>query len=126
MKKIYLVSFITAIVIMSLGFNNVSSTKMQNQFSAKDKHPDVDWSIGCAECHADATPEVFSKWENSRHGKVNFGCYMCHGDGQEQFSAKGNDDSCLGCHSSQEVDFNKSKVKSCFDCHEGHTLKFHN
>ena len=47
--------------------------------------PKLDWEIGCRECHKDATPDVYIKWEASRHGEMNFGCYICHGDGQEVF-----------------------------------------
>jgi len=118
MKKIYLVIlFILALGIVSLGF-------ITNQQS--EKHPDVDWSLGCQECHSERTPEVYNDWYTSRHGMVNFGCYICHGDGQETFYAKGSDAQCGGCHAGQLVSFDSSKFKSCFDCHNGHTLKFHN
>lgn len=89
------------------------------------QHPDVDWTISCTECHQDVTPEIVEAWSESRHGKVNFGCYICHGDGEEVFHAKGTDERCSGCHAGQEVNFEKTKLKSCFDCHDGHTLKFH-
>lgn len=118
MKKIYLITlFLVTTGIISLGF-------ISNQKS--DEHPDVDWTIGCQECHADTTPDIFSDWEESRHGIVNFGCYICHGDGQETFYVKGNDAQCSGCHAAQLESFENSKFKSCFDCHNGHTLKFHN
>lgn len=89
------------------------------------QHPNVDWTISCTDCHRDVTPEIVEAWNESRHGKVNFGCYICHGDGEEVFHAKGTDERCSGCHAGQEVNFEKTKMSSCFDCHDGHTLKFH-
>ncbi|MDZ7764375.1 MAG: hypothetical protein U5K00_08090 [Melioribacteraceae bacterium] len=38
------------------------------------------------------TPDIYKDWEMSRHGDVNFGCYLCHGDGQETFYPKGTDE----------------------------------
>ena len=89
------------------------------------QHADVDWTMSCAECHQDVNPAIFKSWSESRHGQVNFGCYICHGDGQEAFYAKGSDQTCNGCHAGQEVNFEKTNIKSCFDCHNGHTLNFH-
>ncbi len=90
-----------------------------------EKHPDVDFSISCQECHAEATPEAFSDWKNSKHGVMDYGCYICHGDGKEEFHVKPGTERCVGCHSPQEVDFSQIAVDNCFDCHKGHTLKFH-
>ena len=121
MKRIVYLSLTMLVIgVISMGF--ISNTPAYQQ----EKHPDVDWSISCNECHAEMTPEVFKAWENSSHGQVNFGCYICHGDGQEEFHAKGQDDGCQGCHAQQLVDFEKVKAESCFDCHDGHSLKFHN
>jgi len=91
----------------------------------KAKHPDVDFSISCVECHQEATPDAVKDWKSSMHGRMNFGCYMCHGDGQEEFYPHPGSERCIGCHSPQEVDFSQLPVKNCFDCHKGHTLKFH-
>ncbi|RMD99232.1 MAG: hypothetical protein D6814_05965 [Calditrichaeota bacterium] len=90
-----------------------------------EKHPEVDFSISCYECHTEATPEITQQWHNSTHGKVNIKCFICHGDGEQEFSAKPTTDRCLACHSRQEVDFSKTEASSCFSCHNGHTLKFH-
>ncbi|MBL1211817.1 MAG: hypothetical protein HND52_00550 [Ignavibacteriae bacterium] len=118
MKKFYLITlFLVAIGIVSLGFTNNQSDE---------KHPDVDWSIGCQDCHAEETPDIYKAWENSSHGMVNFGCYICHGDGEVTFYSQGSDATCGGCHAGQLVEFEKTKFNSCYDCHNGHTLKFHN
>ena len=89
------------------------------------KHPEVDFSISCVECHTEVTPQVVKDWKGSMHGKMNFGCYMCHGDGQVEFFPKPGSERCIACHSGKAVDFSKTPVKNCFDCHKGHTLKFH-
>lgn len=89
------------------------------------KHPEVDFSISCQECHQETSPQIYQEWKDSAHGVMNYGCYLCHGDGQEEFAAKPGSERCVGCHSPQEVDFSKLAVDNCFDCHQGHSLKFH-
>ena len=90
------------------------------------KHEKVDFSISCVECHAEVTPDAVADWKKSAHGVMGFGCYMCHGDGEEEFYAKPTADRCVSCHDSKDVHWEKSPVNNCFDCHKGHTLKFHN
>jgi hypothetical protein len=91
MRKIYSILFIAVLAILLSGFTQ-SNKVVSNSRPAGDEHPDVDWTLGCSECHQETTPEVFEQWSQSRHGSVGFGCYICHGDGQEQFFAKGTDD----------------------------------
>lgn len=118
MKTIYSIMFIALMLgVLSFGF---SSNPVNG-----DEHPEVDWSIGCQECHADVTPDIFSDWHSSRHGEVNFGCYICHGDGEDEFFPQGSDATCSGCHAGYEAQLTE-KNSSCYDCHNGHTLKFHN
>jgi len=93
--------------------------------SEADKHPVVDFSSSCLECHSEETPEVATAWQEGKHGTFQVGCFICHGDGEERFAAKPGDESCITCHSDYELDWDKLQVKSCFDCHQGHTLKFH-
>ncbi len=92
---------------------------------AQSKHPEADFSMSCLECHQSTTPEVTAEWESSKHGQVNVGCFVCHGDGEVEFYNKPQGERCIGCHSPQEVDFTKLPVKTCFGCHDGHDLKFH-
>lgn len=89
------------------------------------KHPEVDFSISCAECHAEETPDAYNDWKSSKHGLMNYGCYLCHGDGEVEFYPSPGTEQCIGCHSAQDVDFEKLPLKNCYDCHKGHTLKFH-
>jgi hypothetical protein len=124
-RKFYLVISILVAGVFITGFLNNTQPGNKN-ISLQDKHPEVDWTLGCAECHEETTPEIFEQWSQSRHGDVGFGCYICHGDGTEEFYSKGNDERCSGCHAEQEVSFENSGMESCFDCHNGHTLKFHN
>lgn len=121
MKKFYLVLLaLFAAAIVSFGFFDAE------QSQEGDKHPDVDWTLSCQECHSEMTPDIYKDWELSKHGDVDFGCYICHGDGQETFYPKGTDERCGGCHAGQLVEFEETKFESCYDCHNGHTLKFHN
>lgn len=94
-------------------------------FDEQDEHPEVDFSISCVECHLTETPVQVKEWQASAHGVMSFGCYMCHGDGTETFSVRPGQESCVSCHDNKTVDTKTIKPR-CFDCHQGHTLKFHN
>ncbi|NIX57620.1 MAG: cytochrome C [candidate division Zixibacteria bacterium] len=109
-----------AVVIVFLSWNMLAGDQEEMV-----KHPEVDFSLSCKECHKEMTPEVYQDWKSSKHGLMNYGCYMCHGDGQEEFYPSPGSERCVGCHSPQEVDFAKVPVGNCYDCHKGHTLKFH-
>lgn len=93
--------------------------------SATGKHVEVDFSQSCYDCHLNTSPEIVAKWETGKHGQVNVGCFVCHGDGEEEFFAKPQGERCSGCHSAKEVNFAALPVKNCFGCHGGHDLKFH-
>lgn len=124
MKTFYIVSgFISLLLLVFFSYN---TSIMADETGGKEKHIDVDYSISCMECHAEETPEVTKEWKESAHGVMNFGCYMCHGDGQEEFYPKPETERCISCHSDQEVSNSTVAVNNCFDCHQGHTLKFHN
>jgi len=103
----------------------VSYSLWAGKKEAPAKHEKVDFSISCVECHTEITPEAVAEWQKSAHGVMGFACYMCHGDGIEEFDAKPTADRCISCHDSQNVDWEKTPVNNCFDCHKGHTLKFH-
>ncbi len=90
-----------------------------------EKHPDVDFSISCVECHQEVTPDIVKEWKSTKHGMMNFGCYMCHGDGQVEFKVKPDTDNCLNCHTGEPVDASKGGNTNCFSCHKPHDLKFH-
>ncbi len=92
----------------------------------QDEHPDVEFTESCYDCHREETPEVAELWHNSMHGVVNVGCFVCHGDGTTEFVVRPTTERCIACHSPKEVDFSNTEASSCFSCHNGHTLKFHN
>lgn len=106
------------IIFLSIGI-------FADETEEQEKHIEVDYTISCMECHAEETPEQTKEWQESAHGVMNFGCYMCHGDGEEEFYPKPGSERCISCHSDQEVEFSKHPLNNCFDCHQGHTLKFH-
>lgn len=112
--------------ILLVGFTWLASGIPSGNAMQDEKHPDVDFSVSCLECHQETTPEIAAEWENGRHGLVNVGCFVCHGDGEVEFYAKPTSLNCIGCHSANDVDFSKSEATSCFSCHDGHDLKFHN
>ena len=117
-QKTLIIAFTGLLIVI---FLNLGSGSPQEQA----RHSDVDFTLSCRECHSEATPEIYQQWKSSAHGIMNFSCYMCHGDGQVEFYPRPGSERCVGCHSPQEVDFTKLKVENCFDCHQGHTLKFH-
>lgn len=101
----------------------VSEQEMSQQESQQ--HIEVDFSQSCTECHTQMTPDIVETWQGSAHGQTNVKCYVCHGDGEVEFYPDGTDERCTGCHSNREVDFSDAPVESCFDCHNGHSLTFH-
>lgn len=119
MKKLFVILMILVTASLLVGLTSSDDGKV------KEKHPDVDFSVSCVECHTEVTPEIVKEWKSSAHGKMNFGCYMCHGDGQQEFYAQPGTQRCISCHPQYEVDFSKTNASKCFDCHQGHTLKFH-
>ena len=124
MKKIIVIFALVSISIMFLF--SLNTAVIADEPQGLQKHIEVDYSVSCKECHAQETPEITKEWKESAHGAMNYGCYMCHGDGEEEFYPKPGSDRCISCHSDQEVDFSKTPLNNCFDCHQGHTLKYHN
>ena len=90
--------------------------------TANIQHVDEDFTQSCSECHSDITPEIYSDWKSSGHGKLNYGCYICHGDGLVEFYPTAHTDGCISCHSSKEPHLARFEYTGCFDCHNGHTL----
>lgn len=90
------------------------------------RHPEVDFEeSSCVDCHLRMTRRAVREWEAGPHGVVNVGCFVCHGDGVEEFFLQPPSEICLSCHSDQAVDFASVPQEGCFDCHAGHTLSFH-
>jgi hypothetical protein len=123
MKK--LISIFSILSLSLILLFSLCTALIADESETKEKHIDVDYTISCMECHVQETPEITKEWKESEHGAMNYGCYMCHGDGEEEFYAKPGTERCISCHSDQDVDFSKVAVNNCFDCHQGHTLKFH-
>ncbi len=103
----------------------ILNAHLEAQEKKQEMHPDVDFSVSCMECHQEVTPDVVKDWKSSKHGMMNFGCYMCHGDGQQEFYPQPTTEKCLSCHTGVPVDARKGGNLNCFTCHKGHTLKFH-
>lgn len=94
------------------------------QAPSQKKHPKVDFSVPCQDCHARRTPVVVQQWQESRHAP-NVGCFLCHGDGEVEFHARPSTQSCATCHSRKVEDMERAPVRDCFACHNSHRLKFH-
>ncbi len=116
-----IIPLLIAMFMVFFGF----SAGLSEKKAEGEKHPEVDFSVSCVDCHAEVTPDIVAAWKKSKHGVMNYGCYMCHGDGQVEFWAKPGTQTCQSCHSGLHTDYSKTVAKSCFDCHDGHTLKFH-
>lgn len=87
------------------------------------QHPKADLSVNCVECHAQETPQAVKDWRASKHGVMNYGCYMCHGDGQVEFYVHPGTGGCISCHSAvHDGEIESTDFKECFSCHNGHTL----
>ena len=120
-----MVAFFSGILIMACASEKAvkqEATPKKVVATETEKHIEVDFDISCMECHQEETPEIVSDWKSSTHGKMNFGCYMCHGDGIEDFAASPKADRCEACHSGNKKCEMKTHEGKCFDCHDGHTL----
>ena len=96
-----------------------------DQVAEQERHPRVDFSIGCAECHEEQTPAAVEAWQASAHGEQSVRCFVCHGDGEVEFTVSPKTETCYSCHSEKEADTARMPAQSCFSCHDGHSLKFH-
>jgi len=115
---VVMVAMIATGLIVSCGLSQQSGPEA----AAKAKHPEADFSRSCVECHTEATPEITAKWASSGHGKLNYGCYICHGDGVQTFTVKPHSNGCISCHSGSMEHLEDVGDVSCFECHNGHTL----
>jgi len=91
----------------------------------KDVHPKVDFSKPCADCHRSISPAAVKDWEAGAHGSANVGCFICHGDGEVEFTVRPSPEKCYTCHSEKAVDSERMPEGGCFACHSGHRLTFH-
>lgn len=126
-KISFLVVFVVFSVILVMAC--ASEKAVQKATVAKElisaepeKHAEVDFSISCMECHQEVTPEAYDAWKESSHGKMNFGCYMCHGDGTVTFASSPTVESCESCHTGHEACM-INHADACYDCHDGHSMK---
>jgi hypothetical protein len=92
---------------------------------ASAQHVEVDFTISCVECHSSTSPEVVQDWKEGKHGEYDHGCQICHGVSAEDFNARPGNAQCRRCHGRQKIFPSQTCARSCFDCHDGHSLKFH-
>ncbi len=97
----------------------------QGEAGKGDKHPEADYSESCLDCHQEMTPEITEEWDSGMHGTMRVGCFICHGDGEVEFTVEPDTELCMSCHSKWETTYDGIDAKSCFSCHDGHTLTFH-
>lgn len=90
-------------------------------FAAADKKHQATGGEECIECHADQE----QVWLNGKHGLMNVKCVVCHGSPEENFYPRPGLNRCRGCHGDAVADVEKSfpvKERSCFLCHDNHTV----
>ncbi|KAA3661403.1 MAG: hypothetical protein DWQ10_04585 [Calditrichaeota bacterium] len=130
-RKISVLLIVLLSVALIASFSCSSSQQMAQTTKAPPapkapaKHTDVDFTQSCLDCHKSETPDVVAEWESGMHGEVNIGCYICHGDGQEEYYPEPNAETCVSCHSGYVPVYPGTGVKDCFGCHDYHTLRFH-
>jgi hypothetical protein len=92
--------------------------------ATQDRHPRVDYSTSCQDCHRASDPAIVRDWEQSLHGQQGVGCFVCHGDGTFQFEARPGDGSCVACHSVVMGSLAHPPADRCFSCHDAHRLAY--
>jgi hypothetical protein len=98
--------------------------RVADQQAPQKKHPKVDFTQTCVECHTRRTASRVEAWKQSSHSP-NVGCYVCHGDPETDFIAKPTTTACMSCHAAKAAAMERANVATCFTCHDGHRLKFH-
>ncbi len=86
------------------------------------KHIATSMDQPCSECHAGEN----DAWEGSKHALMGVKCVVCHGDLTNNFLRRPGPERCVGCHAEQvggNAEGHKPKPKSCWTCHDGHTLQ---
>jgi hydroxylamine dehydrogenase len=68
----------------------------------------------CINCHREATPNIVSDWQLSRHSKEDVDCATCHGDGHKDSydvakAAIPTPETCAQCHDEKVAQFKKGK-----------------
>jgi len=116
------------ILFMGLIIFTVCTSALEAKESKKakaKKHPQIETEmitedpLVCFSCHQNQTKE----WEGSGHGLNQVRCFVCHGDLEKRFEPMPSPENCVMCHAEKLEDLKKSKLKTCFQCHNGHTLE---
>lgn len=113
--------FLLASILLVMGIS-AGTFSMNNE-----RHPAVEEKdMTCLECHKELESEAVEKWEKSKHGLNNVGCFICHNT-MEEFMAHPDSSSCLMCHAEMESSLNLEVAKEagCFSCHPAHSLRLH-
>jgi len=118
----YLILFVGLILFV------ISTSALEAKVAKKSKvkkHPPVEAEmitedpLVCLSCHQSQAKE----WEGSAHGLNQVRCFICHGDLEKRFEPKPSPSNCVMCHVEKLEDLKKAKLKTCFQCHNGHTLE---
>lgn len=91
--------------------------------SKEETHPELspeEMYIPCADCHKEATPDIYKEWFDSNHGIAMVKCYQCHGT-FETFRVTPSRSNCAVCH--EEMMGKCPKDKDCWACHTPHAFK---
>ncbi len=86
-------------------------------------HPELseeEMYVACADCHQEATPDVYKEWYGSAHGIAMVKCYQCHGT-FETFRLTPSREDCAVCHAKMLEKCPKDK--DCWKCHSPHAFK---
>jgi hypothetical protein len=113
---------ITVTLLVAVACSSVALAQYEKQEA--NAHPEVDYTINCVDCHREKTPERVAAWQSSKHGLMNFGCYLCHGDGEVEFTPKPQTANCSSCHSAaHDGEIETPDFIDCYSCHDPHTLE---
>lgn len=68
----------------------------------------------CIKCHREATPNIVSDWQLSKHSQEDVDCTTCHGDGHQDSydvakAAIPTPETCAQCHDDQVAQFTNGK-----------------
>ena len=125
MKRQILRLCLVVAVIITASACTAGTSKNATEMKPSGTHPALSAQeklTPCAQCHKDATPDVYKEWYDSVHGIANVKCFQCHGT-YENFQTEPAENQCAACHNKQYL--KRPKDKKCWACHPAHNFFVH-
>lgn len=120
MKRQLFMTCCAAVFLAMMAWGPSSGTAGDKADKAHPELSEEEMYVACADCHQEATPDVYRQWYDSPHGIAMVKCYQCHGT-FETFRLTPTRQDCAVCH--VKMVEKCPADRDCWDCHSPHTFK---